>query len=162
MIPEWIYELPWGVIRRESAEHKLDPLLVASIIQVESAGNTYAMRYEPAWRYHYYAREISQNVGSSLETENKGQATSWGLMQVMGTVAREYGFKGWFSQLCEPELGLKYGCLHLKKKFEKYGSMDKAVAAYNAGNVRYQKSGIFVNERYVDKVMRFFRELNQI
>ena len=44
---------------------------------------------------------------------------SWGLMHVMGQVAREAGFDTLFlSALCDPEQGLAVGCKVLRKKFD--------------------------------------------
>ncbi len=59
---------------------------------------------------------------------------SWGLMQVMGAVAREYGFSGRFlSQLCDPAVGLEYGCRHLSILLKRHGTIRAALSAYNSG-----------------------------
>lgn len=146
------------LIQEEIGTLDIDWKLIAAIIMVESGGNPYAMRFETVWRYHLplgQMIDISQMIGCSLETERMGEATSWGLMQVMGTVAREYGFRGWFTELCDPRLGIKYGIKHLQSKRVKYGSIQDAVSAYNAGNVRKTPGGMFENQRYVDKVFGY-------
>jgi soluble lytic murein transglycosylase-like protein len=83
------------------------------------------------------------------------QKTSFGLMQVMGAVFREYGFEGWLSQIVtSPELQLEFGCKHLSKKIRRYGK-ESGIAAYNAGSPRRKPDGKFVNQYYVDNVLRY-------
>ena len=139
----------------------IDPFLVAAISMVESGGNPYAMRFEPKWAYAFKEKEYAKPLGSSEETEKNAQMTSWGLMQVMGTVAREHGFKGWLTELCRPELGILYGCKHLRLKLDKYKNTWEAVAAYNAGSPRLTPDGKFENQYYVDRVVRTYHEITQ-
>jgi hypothetical protein len=141
----------------------LEPLMVAAVIIQESAGFTCAMRHEPTWRYSYPTVDMmafAENIGSTVETEKMGQKTSWGLMQVMGTVAREHGFTGWFTELCDPLEGIKYGMKHLQSKRIRYGTMAEAISAYNAGSPRKTSGGMFHNQKYVDSVMRHYQDLN--
>jgi len=85
--------------------------LVCAIVEQESAWEAHAIRYEPAFRTRYVAP-----LGLS-PTEEIARSISWGLMQVMGQVAREHGFNGKFlSALCEPEAGLDIGCAVLASK----------------------------------------------
>ncbi len=78
-------------------------------------------------------------------------------MQVMGGVAREHGFAGSLVELCNPELGLKYGTAHLMKFIKKYDTLEEAVSSYNQGGPYKNKDGTFKNQKYVDKVMeRYF------
>ena len=94
-----------------------------------------------------------------MDTELIAQKTSWGLMQVMGTVARELGHRGWLSELCEPERGIYYGCLHLKKLMDRHGNLSDTVAAYNAGSPRRDVNGKYVNQEYVDRFIRVLSEV---
>lgn len=132
----------------------LDPLLVAAIVQVESAGDEWAMRFEP----HWYDRlnDVDPPRGVSVATERMQLSTSWGLMQVLGVTAREFGCDTPFlGVLCQPVVGIEYGCQVLRSKFERYdGDTLDAVAAYNAGSVRLSDDGAYSNQGYVDKVMR--------
>src|SRR5258708_13282468 len=84
---------------------------------------------------------LSKDI-TPLYTNNKGSATevyargfSWGLMQVMGQVAREAGFDALFlSALCDPEQGLTIGCKVLHKKFDAMaGDSTRALLAWNGG-----------------------------
>lgn len=94
-----------------AARHALDPALLCAVVEQESAWNSFAMRYEPAFRARYVAP-----LGLAI-TEEVARAISWGLLQVMGQVARENGFDGKFlSALCEPAAGLDCGCRVLAAK----------------------------------------------
>lgn len=161
-VPAWAIDLPWEAIREASRLHKLNPLMVAAIIQKESSGNTYAVRFEPLYKWMpstEQTKALAVKLGSSVNTVLNGFRTSWGLMQVMGAVAYEHGFQGWFPALCRPEVGIDYGCRHFKKFLEKYPTDEGAIAAYNAGSAKKNESGFYLNQRYVDDVMRNFREL---
>jgi hypothetical protein len=100
-----------ALARAAAAYHELDAALVCAIIEQESAWNTYAIRYEPGFRTRYVAPLHLP------PTEEVARSISWGLMQVMGQVAREHGFTDKFlSALCDPTLGLDLGCAVLASK----------------------------------------------
>ena len=100
-----------ALARAAAAYHELDPPLVCAVIEQESAWNPYAIRYEPAFRARYVAPQ------GLPPTEEIARSISWGLMQVMGQVAREHGFTAKFlSALCDPALGLDIGCAVLAAK----------------------------------------------
>jgi len=134
--------------------------IVAAVVGVESGGNAWAFRYEPA----FYERHVAGNPSvrpkapCSLDSERQALATSWGLMQVMGSTARGLGFQGPFlSALTDPAIGLDYGCRLLAqlrdRLLERHGWPGVA-AAYNAGSARMAADGTFVNQSYVDKIAR--------
>ena len=104
---------------------------------------------------------LLDNRSQLSPTERVGQMCSWGLMQVMGAVAREYGFKGYFPQLCDPVVGLRYGCLHVTKFRAKYGQWSDVIAAYNAGSPRREPTNpwSYVNQFYVNKVLTVWNGL---
>lgn len=139
-----------------ATKHGVTPELVAAIIEVESSGNTFAMRYEPLWWRRLSQHESVKGVSSA--TERAQLSTSWGLMQVMGVTARELGFRGPFlSALCQPSVGIEFGVRYLKRQLDRYdGNEVEAVAAYNAGTARRGDDGDFVNQSYVDKVWRAY------
>ena len=69
---------------------------------------------QPAFFAKYVAHLFTNNKITASEAYARG--FSWGLMQVMGQVAREMGFDGTFlSALCDPEQGLAIGCKLLRK-----------------------------------------------
>jgi soluble lytic murein transglycosylase-like protein len=91
------------------------------------------MRYEPAFFTKYVAPLYTNNKVSATEAYARG--FSWGLMQVMGQVAREAGFEALFlSVLCDPEQGLAVGCKVLCKKLDAMaGGTTRALLAWNGG-----------------------------
>lgn len=118
-----------ALARAAAARHKLDPALVCALIEQESAWNPYAIRYEPAFRERYV-------VPLALApTEEIARATSWGLMQVMGQVARENGFRdASLAELCSPTEGLDVGCAVLAAKLSAAnGNVSKGLALWNGG-----------------------------
>ena len=100
-----------ALARAAAAWHELDPALVCAVVEQESAWDTHAIRYEPGFRTRYVAP-----LGLP-PTEEVARSISWGLMQVMGQVAREHGFTGnSLSALCDPAAGLDIGCAVLAAK----------------------------------------------
>lgn len=119
--------------RRAAQAEGLDPSLVCDVVEQESNWNPWAMRYEPL----FFAKSVAP-----LYTNNKVGATeayargiSWGLMQVMGQVAREKGVASLFlSTLCDPPVGLAVGCRILRQKMDAAGGdTPKALLAWNGG-----------------------------
>ena len=131
--------------------------LLRAIVYVESAGDCNAYRYEPHYKWLYNVREDLPVVIKPEDapgppgfggpgvinkwTEFIGQKTSWGPMQVLGAVAREYKFRGYFPKLCHPNLGVHYGCKHLyvmKQRWRiKWNTPKGEIAlatAYNTGS----------------------------
>ena len=118
-------------------KHGLDPALVCALCEVESAWMPWAARYESGYKWLYIyefddegypyinlsagKRERGQQyikfliqLGCSGQTEVIHQKISWGLMQIMGATARERGFRGWLTELCDPQVNLEWGCKHLR------------------------------------------------
>ena len=118
------------VLARSIADlHGLDETLVCAVVEQESAWDTHAMRYEPAFRTRYVAP-----LGLS-PTEEIARSISWGLMQVMGQVAREHGFTGKFlSALGDPSIGITIGCEVLAAKISTAGNdVWRALELWNGG-----------------------------
>lgn len=107
--------------------------LVLAIVQKESRGRTDAVRREPDGR------------------------VSRGLMQVLEGTARELGVTNPL-ELHVPWVGIDVGTHYLAKQLARYGGrIPHAVAAYNAGSARFTERETFVNQDYVDAVLRRFR-----
>jgi len=151
-----------SLVRDMAVQFDVHPLLIAAVILQESAGISCAQRFEPRWRYHWNTVEWARVVGSTVSTERVGQATSWGFMQVMGGVAREQGFNGWFPELCKPELGIYYGTKVLSQKLDEYPEGHDAIAAYNAGTPRKREDGTYRNQEYVDGVLTYLESLESM
>ena len=120
--------------RRAAAAQSLDPALVCAVVEQESAWNPWALRYEPLFFAKYVAALYTNNKVSASEAYARG--FSWGLMQVMGQVAREAGFDAlYLSALCDPEQGLAIGCKVLRKEFDSAaGDTTRALLAWNGGS----------------------------
>lgn len=142
----------------EAADFHMHPVnLISAIVQVESAFDPSAIRYEPTFYARYVLGGLFKPIyPCSKETEAHARAMSWGLMQVMGQTARERGFSGTFlSELCDPVVGLYCGCQHLtylRSRYEDSYGIEGVVAAYNAGSPRKNHTGKFINQAYVEKI----------
>lgn len=108
----------------------LDPALVCAVCEQESNWNPWAVRFEPA----FYSRYIVPLKGISA-TEAYGRAFSYGLMQIMGEVARELHFtEPYLTSLCDPRTNLDFGCKKLKKCLDASGGMvPSALLKWNGG-----------------------------
>jgi soluble lytic murein transglycosylase-like protein len=122
-----------ALARKAAAAQSLDPALVCAVVEQESSWNPWAMRYEPAFFAKYVAHLYTNNKITASEAYARG--FSWGLMQVMGQVAREMGFDGTFlSAVCDPEQGLAIGCKLLRKKLDAMdGDTTRGLLAWNGG-----------------------------
>jgi len=157
-----------ALIREVAEKVGIDGDLLIAVCTVESSLEPFAIRFEPVYRWtlepRAWASRIEKNVpGYSTATEEALQKFSYGLGQIMGAVMREYGFSG-LLQTCmvNPKTPLEYSARHLKKFLQKYGDEASAVAAYNAGSVRFTPAKNFVNQVYVDKVMGELRKNRRI
>lgn len=126
------------MIETAATDHQLPVEIVRAVVQQESSGNDDAMRYEPGFDRRYNLKTGDYVPACcSRDTEEVGRATSWGPMQIMGQTARELGFRGWFPELCEPEVGLDWCCRYLRRLADRYladGGWPVVLRAYNGGS----------------------------
>ena len=89
----------------------LDPLLVEAIVLTESSGNTDAFRFEP----NYYNRLLKPKKLYPGQNPRR-ISSSYGLLQIMYDVAMERGYPKALppEHLFVPEVGLEWGCKHLR------------------------------------------------
>jgi soluble lytic murein transglycosylase-like protein len=68
-------------------------------------------------------------------TEAHARTISWGLMQVMGEVAREEHYTGPLPELCDPKIGIAAGLTHLKRMIaiSPAGDLHTALQHWNGG-----------------------------
>lgn len=155
----WVSKLPKEEIILLSKKNDIDPVLVFSIIKIESNCDPYAVRYEPMFTYKkeidYYARTNK----ITHATENILQACSIGLMQTMGVVAREMGFQKNLLLLTNPLMSIDVGIKKLKSISRFFKHNNDMAAAYNAGTVVKDDLGRYRNFVYVDKVMSIYKEI---
>jgi hypothetical protein len=157
----------------------IDPDLVEALILIESSGNRYAWNPEPRYRYIWNVRTrkpfraltnaevLSKTppsdfpcVAGDPDQEWWGQQASWGLMQIMGALARERGFVGPFlPELSDVETNLFWGCGHLGELLVwASGDIHKALAAFNAGRGGWLGAQ---GQAYANKVDKKLHELQQ-
>jgi soluble lytic murein transglycosylase-like protein len=143
-----------AAIEAMAAKHGLEANLVEAMVLTESGGNRYATKPEAFYPYLMNVRTWKPwgqltRVEAGSKTAPSGfpclaghpdhewldQQTSWGLMQVMGAVARELGCRShYLSELTDPITGLHFGCKHFAGMLAwAKGDTNKAIAAYNAG-----------------------------
>ena len=136
--PRWNRDDLMALARQAAAAHQLYPELVCAVCEQESAWNPWAIRYEPRFFGRYVAPLFTANKISATEAYARG--FSWGLMQVMGQVAREHGFAGAsLPELCDPAVGLEFGCRVLAAKMAAAeGDVTRALLLWNGGgNANY-------------------------
>lgn len=142
-----------------SHHSEIEPELLMAIAKTESGLNPNTARYEPRWQYHLDVTTWAKKLRISRDTEKVLQSISWGLMQVMGTVARENGFDKHLTQLINPNYNVLIAIRKLEYLDRKYDSIEEIVSAYNQGWPRKDEDGNFVNCRYVSMVMGFYKTL---
>ena len=140
-------------IKEISQEFKIDICLIKAIIKTESDFNMWAIRFEPNWNYFYKVAEFSEANKITLATEKTLQACSFGLMQIMGSVLREHGYKEPLLKSVTPNINIYYGCKHLKRFICKYSKVEDAISSYNAGYPKKDINGNYLNQAYVDRVI---------
>ena len=164
-----------AIAAAEAGKAGLPPELVRAVIQTESCWNPWAWNPEHQYRWYWNVktrrpfRTLSQSeveserpphdfetLAGDPDQEWWGQSASWGLMQVMGAVARELGFRGdYLPNILLPELNIALGCQQLgrlRDRWHKRLGWDGVISAYNAGFPRKYVDNRWVNQGYVDKV----------
>ena len=145
-------------IENAAFKYGLDPDYVEAHIMVESSGEPQKTRFEPAFYKTYIQPLLIKNNLSPAES--RGRATSYGLLQIMGQVARELGLEGNFNDLLTVSVGLEWGCKKLAQCYHKYpNDIHAGISAYNCGTPRLLKNGKLKNQEYVDKVLGFLKQI---
>ncbi len=110
-----LFPLPYEpVVRRESANNGVDPMLVAGLMRQES----------------------------TFQPDALSRAGAIGLMQVLPKtgrkLARQLRVRYVRAKLYEPEYNLRFGTLYLAGLLKAYGSPEAALGAFNAGEDRVE------------------------
>ena len=130
----------WVDVQVAAKGHGVPADVLAGLVAQESGGDMWAVRAEPLYRWL-----VGDDPGevlvkppiSTKATEFYCQRISWGLCQIMGATARCMGFRGWFTELCEPAVGLNYGAKFLAWCLKRQrGNVFDALQRYNGGGVR--------------------------
>jgi soluble lytic murein transglycosylase len=142
-------------VKHYSGMYGLDPLLVMSVIRVESMFRPDAVSSKNA-------------IGLMQVTKGTGR---W--------AAEKLGLKDYTDEkLFEPDTNIHIGCWYLASLYREFGDTDLVLAAYNAGSgsvsrwlsdARYSKTGETLDsipfgetERYVKKVKDSIRIYNRL
>jgi soluble lytic murein transglycosylase-like protein len=138
--------------------YSMPPEIIYGIVCAESDGIPTAKRFEPAFLERYIPKDLRE----VHPEEAHGRATSWGLMQVMGSNLRNMQYMGPFSDLLhDQDKALNYGCRFFRMLYQKYFAkwgINGVIAAYNAGSPILKTDGKFRNQAYVNKVLKRSRE----
>jgi soluble lytic murein transglycosylase len=138
--PGWYLRLRYPleyehIVRGHAANYDLDPALLAAVIYQES-------KFDPN----------AQSDSGAI-----------GLMQLLpetakGIAARTGGSEFHVSDLRSPEINVRYGSWYLRHLLDKYGSEEKALAAYNGGQGNVDRGVVYSEtEHYVDRVLELRR-----
>jgi len=124
------------IIKLVAQANDIPAHILAGLVEQESGGNEFAIRVEPGYRWLFGDdphEDLKKPQTQSAKTEWAGQRISWGLGQVMGAVAREHGFSGWFPRLCCPTVGLIYAGKHLAWCISRKRNIAAGLLRYNGG-----------------------------
>lgn len=161
-VGSWIWRLPLNLMLRESKVHGIDVRVIVACAMTESSGNPFVTRYEDHYRWLYEPEKFSKQNGIQLDHEIYLQKTSWGMMQIMGAVARELGYYGPLTRLAEPPVGLSWGSKKLAECLKKYGNLTDAISAYNQGSPRKNEQGEYFNQAHVTRFLSYYNALKTI
>ena len=167
-------------IRMAAAKYSVDPRLITAMVLVESSDDPFAWNPEP--RYHYlwdvrarapFRRVTDAELAAAFppadfpvlsgdrDQEWWAQRASWGLLQIMGALAREYGYRqAYLTALVDPATNLEVGCRHVAALLKwSEGDVLQAVAAFNGGKTG-NVAVPYRNQKYADKVLTALSEVN--
>jgi soluble lytic murein transglycosylase len=122
----------WDLIKKYSAQHKLDPYLIAALMAQEST----------------FVRDIKSHAGA------------YGLMQLMPPTGRQYARKLKLRYslrlLTTPETNVRIGTMNFADRIRQLGSVHLALASYNAGETSVRRwmreNGDLPQEEFIDSI----------
>jgi len=141
------------LINRYCIQYKLRPDIVGGLIMQESSAMPLATRFEPGFKRKYLDGKrlgyfIPDSTRVPLEYEVLQRATSFGLCQIIGEVARQYGIRStWLTIIYEPSVNIELCCRILSRNL---GDM-RDEAAYRKALLRYNGGG---DPEYPDKIFK--------
>lgn len=167
-----------GTIDGECRVYNIPPVLVYAMIHVESAYLPYAWNPEPHYRWFWDVKnnapfrpvainEVSNKyppkdfpcLAGDPDQEWWAQQASWGLMQIMGAVAREMGYEGeYLPAICFPSINISLGVAFLSRLLRRLNNthgLKGAISTYNTGNP-HNITGDYVNK--VGKAVLIYNE----
>lgn len=129
--------------------------LAKAIYHAESlSGKLKADRYEK----HLKTSSWYTNILNSRELTNNDSYKSIAPMHILFGTAKVMGFKGTPQQLKISENNFKYAIKYINRLTYRYYNIERVISAYNKGYpYRCDKTGIFENQNYVDRVLRYYK-----
>jgi len=123
----------YGFIKEAGRKHNLDPELLRRMVGVESD-------FDP--------RAVSKK-------------SAIGLAQVLLSTAQGMGYKGDAEGLKDPRTSIMYGAQYLRQMLDRFGSIELALAAYNAGPYAVEKHGGIPpykeTKKHIPKVLKGYK-----
>jgi len=147
------------VLQTEAKNLKLDWKVLDAIIHIESSWNPWVVRFEKNFTYTQDQDKFAKLNRITVSTEHQLQKFSWGLMQVMGGTARWLGYAGALTALCDVDVNIYVGAKYFHHLCGQYVKLSDQIAAYNAGSVRLKADKTYVNQAYVDKVLKIYNSI---
>ena len=130
-VPRWAKGYPLELIYENTDILGLDPAVVIALIREHSKGYSHRAHIDPGFKLLFFPRRYADALRISFETEETFQSTTWGILGVYGYDARAMGFGNFLSQLCDPNIGLYWGCLRLSRLLlENENNLWRAVSLY--------------------------------
>jgi soluble lytic murein transglycosylase-like protein len=100
-------------------------------------------------------------VESDFDPDAVSRDGAQGLMQLMPGTAKDMGVTDSFDSRQNIEGGTKY----IKQQIDKYDSVEKALAAYNAGPRRVDEYGgvppFTETQKYIKDVLEYYKKYNE-
>lgn len=151
-----------AAIDEAAFKYGLSSRFLTALVETESDYNPNAKRLEKDYRWFYSVKEVAEEMRVTKETVIEIQRYSYGLTQLMGANFHALGYRGLPSKMFDVRINLNYGCIfieriiktqHLKNPLDIY-------AAYNAGSVRKNPSGLYVNQKHVDRFKGIYERIS--
>jgi len=159
-------------------------LVLLVVVAIAGAGGAAVVAAEPDWylraryplRYEHIIRGHAENYRldpalisaviyqeSKFRPDARSESGAVGLMQLLpetakGIAVRTGGSAFTIDDLLDPEINVRYGSWYLRHLLDKYGSDERALAAYNGGQGNVDRGVVYEEtELYVERVLELRR-----
>lgn len=142
-------------VKENSINFNVETALIRAIIEKES------FRYQFAYRVDYNALKKQSWYAKTLSTEEKlykKYYASYGYMQILFGVAKHQGMSGPPELLFDTYTNIYHGIKLLKSLMRRYKNIKDVISAYNQGSNKKRDNGKYRNQKYVDKVYKFYKK----